>query len=177
LDGMKPRGWFRGALAGMLMGIGVTTMGWIVPTGLAAETAAPAETVLVIDGAIAGGKPAVFDLTQLKSLPVTGVKTMTPWTDGEGRFEGVRIRDLLKQLGAEGHVVLADAVDDYQVTIPMEDIEDYDVIIAYALDGRLLPEDDKGPLWIIYPYSEHAGLQKDLYFSRSVWQLNRLTVK
>jgi hypothetical protein len=173
---MKPRGFFRGALVGMLMGIGILATGWALPaTSVAAETTVPAGTVLVVDGAVS--KPTVFDLARLKALPVTGVKTMTPWTDGESLYEGVRIRDLLKDLGAEGSTLLADAVDDYQVTIPIEDVQDYDVIIAYAVDGKPLPEDDKGPLWIIYPYTQYSSLQKDLYFSRSVWQLNRLTVK
>ena len=80
-------------------------------------------------------------------------------------------------LGAQGNAVFADAVDDYAVKIPMEDIRDYDVIVAYAVNGKSLPADDKGPLWVIYPYSEYSRLQKDLYFSRSVWQLNRLTVQ
>jgi hypothetical protein len=51
------------------------------------------------------------------------------------------------------------------------------VIVAYTMNGKPLRPDDKGPLWIIYPYSEYNALQKDLYFSRSVWQLNRLTVQ
>jgi hypothetical protein len=179
---MRPRGRFRGALGGMLMGIGIATTtlsqaGWSLSASIAAEAATPADTVLVIDGAIAGGKPAAFDLAVLKSLPVTRVTTMTPWTDGENLFEGVRLRDLLARLGAQGNAVLADAVDDYAVKIPMEDIRDYDVIVAYAMNGKPLPADDKGPLWVIYPYSEYSGLQKDLYFSRSVWQLNRLTVQ
>ena len=161
----------------MLMGIGVAMTGWSVSLGIAAEAVTPEGTILVIDGAIAGGKPAAFDLAALKSLPVTRITTMTPWTDGENLYEGVRIRDLLERLGARGTAVLADAVDDYQVPIPMDDIRDYDVIVAYAMNGRPLPVDDKGPLWVIYPYSEHYGLQKDLYFSRSVWQLNRLTVQ
>jgi hypothetical protein len=161
----------------MLMGIGVAMTGWSVSSGIAAEAVTPEGTILVIDGAIAGGKPAAFDLAALKSLPVTRITTMTPWTDGENLYEGVRIRDLLERLGARGTAVLADAVDDYQVPIPMDDIRDYDVIVAYAMNGRPLPVDDKGPLWVIYPYSEHYGLQKDLYFSRSVWQLNRLTVQ
>lgn len=161
----------------MLIGIGFAAIGWSVSSGIVAQAATPAETVLVIDGQVAGGKPTTFDLTMLKSLPVTRITTMTPWTDGEDLYEGVRVRDLLEQLGATGTTLLADAVDDYQVKIPMEDIQDYDVIIAYAVNGKPLPEDDKGPLWIIYPYSQHSGLQKDLYFSRSVWQLNRLTVQ
>ena len=174
---MKPRDVFRGAIAGMLMGIGIVAIGGMTATGLAAETAVPAGTILVVDGAIAGGGAASFDLQKLKAMPVTRVTTMTPWTDGESLYEGVRVRDLLDQLGAKGKALQADAVDDYQVTIPMEDIRDYDVIIAYAMNGKPLPEDDKGPLWIIYPYTEYSGLQKDVYFSRSVWQLTRLTVK
>jgi hypothetical protein len=161
----------------MLMGIGVAAIGWTGAAGVMAEAAAPASTILVIDGHVDGGKAAAFDLAALKAMPVTGITTMTPWTDGESFYEGVRIRDLLDRLGAEGDTVLADALDDYQVGIPMEDIRDYEVIIAYAVDGKPLPADNKGPLWIIYPYSEHAGLQKDIYFSRSVWQLNRLTVQ
>jgi hypothetical protein len=172
---MRPRGRFRGALAGTLIGIGVAVTGWSVSSSLAAETATAMETVLRVDGKVT--KPRSFDLALLKALPVTRVTTMTPWTDGENLYEGVRVRDLLERLGAEGNVVLADAVDDYQVKIPMEDIRDYDVIIAYAMNGKPLPPDDKGPLWVIYPYSEHYRLQKDLYFSRSVWQLNRLTVQ
>jgi hypothetical protein len=166
----------------MLMGLGFAVTGaatcLIVGAGsVAAESAVPAATILVIDGKLSGAKPVAFDLSQLKSLPVTRVTTMTPWTDGENLYEGVRIRDLLDRLGAEGTELLANAVDDYQIAIPMDDVRDYDVIIAYAVNGKPLPRDDKGPLWVIYPYSEHAGLQKDLYFSRSVWQLNRLTVQ
>lgn len=158
------------------MGIGILSVNGKTSTDLAAETATRAGTVLVIDGAIAEGK-ASFDLAQLQALPATQVTTMTPWNDGESRYDGVRIRDLLEGLGAAKHDILADAVNDYQVMIPREDVRDYDVIVAYAKDGRPLPEDDKGPLWIIYPFSEHTGLQKDLYFSRSVWQLNRLSVQ
>jgi hypothetical protein len=174
---MRPRELFRGALAGMLMGIGIAALSWTGIPSIVAEAATPAPAILVIDGHVAGGQPAAFDLDALKTLPITRVTTMTPWTDGESLYEGVRIRDLLEKLGAQGEVILADSIDDYQVKIPMQDIEDYDVIVAYAKDGKPLPADNKGPLWIIYPFSEHFGLQKDLYFSRSVWQLNRLTVQ
>jgi hypothetical protein len=161
----------------MLMALGLAGAGGIVSIGVAAENVTPATAVLVIDGKVSGSQPVAFDLAQLKSLPVTRITTTTPWTDGENLYEGVRIRDLLERIGAAGTELLADAVDDYQITIPMEDVRDYDVIIAYAMNGKPLPPDDKGPLWVIYPYSGHSVLQKDLYFSRSVWQLNRLTVQ
>jgi hypothetical protein len=174
---MKRRGAFRGVVAGLLLGIGCLAGNGTESLGIAAEAETPAGTILLIDGHVAGGKPAAFDLASLKALPATRVTTVTPWTEGENLYEGVRIRDLLARIGAEGTALVAEAVDDYQSRIPMADVQDYDVIIAYAMNGKPLPRDDKGPLWIIYPYSEHSGLQKDIYFSRSVWQLNRLTVQ
>jgi hypothetical protein len=173
---MITRGAFRGTITGLLIGLGA--IGGLACSCIPVHTAAAeTSTVLVVDGALADGKPAAFDLAQLKSLPSTKVKTTTPWSEGDNTFEGVRVRDLLDRLGAKGSAVLVAAVDDYQSLIPMEDIRDYDVIIASAMNGKPLPLDDKGPLWIIYPFSAHAVLQKDLYFARSVWQLNRLTVR
>ena len=163
----------RGTITAVMVLLGLAFIAWSGGKVDAAET----EAVLVVDGKIAGGKPAAFDLALLKSLPPVTIKTTTPWTDGEIVFQGVRVRDLLDKLGAEGKAVIAAAVDDYQATIPMEDFRDYDVIVAYAMNGAPMPPDNKGPLWIIYPLSEHPVLQKDLYFSRSVWQLNRLTVQ
>ena len=174
---MTPRAVFRGAVAGLLMGIGVAGTFWNLGFGIEAQAETPAGTILVVDGHLAGGQPARFDLALLQSLPAIQVTTMTPWTEGENRYDGVRLRDLLKQLGAEGTSVLAEAMDDYQNAIPMEDVDKYDVIVAYAKNGQPLPRDDKGPLWIIYPFSEFHELQKDLYFARSVWQLKRLTVQ
>jgi hypothetical protein len=160
----------RGTITAVMILLGLA---FIVGSGAATET----EALLVVDGKIAGGKPAAFDLALLKSLPAVTVTTMTPWTDGEIAFQGVRLRDLLEHLGAKGDAVVAAAVDDYQATIPIEDFRDYDVIVAYAMNGVAMTPDNKGPLWIVYPLSGHPGLQKDLYYSRSVWQLNRLTVQ
>lgn len=170
---MKRRGVLGGVIAGMALGL--ATASGCASSSLATETGMPA--ILVVDGHVAGGNPVRFDLDRLKSLPAITVKTVTPWTDGENTFEGVRVRDLLDRLGGKGSAVLVDSIDDYQIAIPMADFRDYDVIVAYAMNGQPLPLDDKGPLWIIYPFSAHFGLQKDIYFSRSVWQLTRLTVQ
>jgi hypothetical protein len=103
--------------------------------------------------------------------------TETPWTDGEVHFEGVRVRDLLTRLGADGHSVMATGIDEYRIAIPAADFQNYDVIIAYAEDGRLLHPDNKGPLWIVYPFSANPQLKKDIYFARCIWQLTGLTVQ
>ena len=179
---MRPRGAIRGAIKGVLIALTLATVDMAGRPSVAAETLPPpaATPILVVDGHIATGNGAgiaAFDLALLKSLPVITFKTTTPWSEGENEFKGVRIRDLLDRLGAQGTSVIATAVDDYQIAIPMDDLRANDVIVAYAMNGQPLPADNKGPLWIVYPFSDQPALQNDLYYARCVWQLNRLTVQ
>jgi len=167
------RGWFAGAVILMLVGLGRAAATESLPK----PSTAP---ILVIAGKIAATNAdgtAEFDLALLKSLPEVTIKTVTPWTEGEHDFAGVRLRDLLARIGAGSDAVTASAADDYQVSIPAEDFGTRDVIVAYALDGKPLPVEDKGPLWIVYPFSSEPSLQKDIYFARCVWQLKRLQVE
>ena len=86
-------------------------------------------------------------------------------------------RDLLKKLGAEGDEVIASALNDYIVEIPMTDFTEFDVIVAYSMDGQPLRRNDKGPLWIVYPRDQHQALQDIRFDYRWVWQLSRLEVQ
>ncbi len=154
---------------------------WRQPAEAAESLPAPqGAPILIVDGGIAvanAGEKAAFDLALLKTLPHIQITTDSPWTEGETEFDGVRLRDLLARLGATGQTVVATAADEYRISIPTADARQYDVIIAYAANGRPLRPDDKGPLWLIYPFSANPGLKKDLYFSRCVWQLSGLTVR
>ncbi len=125
----------------------------------------------------AHSNPAKFDLERLQSYPVTTIRTDTPWTDGVIEFEGVLLRDLLSSVKFSGQKLIAEAINDYFVTIPMEDILKHDVIIAYKKDGKLMSIRDKGPLWIIYPWRDNPDLKTELHHSRSIWQLISLHVE
>lgn len=175
-SGIK-RGWL-GATAGALLLLLVQSGSSASATDALPLPQSPA--ILVVSGGISvtnqGGK-AVLDLALLQSLPHASLTTETPWTDGAVRFEGVWMRDLMARLGAQGEKVMASGIDDYGIAIPMADFEGYDVLLAYAANGRPLRPDDKGPLWIVYPFSDDPGLKQDIYFSRCVWQLSRLTVQ
>lgn len=149
----------------------------------AASEALPAVTgneILTISGKVElrnmqGG--AALSLDFLKSMPALTIKTTTPWTTGQSVFVGVRLRDLLTRLGATPvNGVEAHAINDYVAQIPLADFKTYDVIIAYSLDGKPLGDTPRGPLWIIYPYSDDGDLQQDVFYARGVWQLNRLVV-
>lgn len=137
--------------------------------------------ILVLDGDItvsnAPDGTAVFDLEMIEALGTFEIVTETPWTDGYIRFEGVRARDLLASVGAQGKSVHAVAINDYTVDIPIADFKKYDVILAYRANGKRMRIRDKGPLWVIYPWAKHPELQDEVHHARSIWQVKRLIIK
>lgn len=134
------------------------------------------EVILRVTGEVTGGT-IELDRKALNALPQVTVETSTVVTDGMHSFTGFLMRDLLEQVEAEGEQVIATALNDYVVEIPMADFYDFKVIVAYSMDGESLHRSDKGPLWIVYPRDEHEVLQDIRYDYRWVWQLSRLEVQ
>jgi len=118
-----------------------------------------------------------FDLEMLENIGLKTIITETPWTSGPVVFEGVLLRDLIATAGATENVVSATALNDYSVRIPAEDYNAFDVLLATRRHGNILTVRDKGPIWIIYPWSDNEVLMKEVYYSRSIWQLKSITVK
>ena len=136
--------------------------------------------ILSVTGAIertnADGR-ADFDRAMLESIGIVELETTTPFTEGSAVFRGVLARDLLRHLGATGEQIEASAIDLYKVQIPVEDFERYDVLIALEADGKKLRVRDHGPAWVIYPWSQHKELGKEVYSRRSIWQMNAIEVQ
>ena len=71
--------------------------------------------ILEVSGKIANTNApnrARFDLKALESLGITKVTTSTPWTEGKKVFEGIRLRDLLQAVGADGATITPVALND-----------------------------------------------------------------
>ena len=141
-----------------------------VPTGGVMLTVTGHITVTNADGR------AEFDRAMLEDLGLSTLRTWTPWTEGEPEFSGVLARTLMARVGAEGTTVLARALNDYEITIPLSDFERYPVLIAMAMDGERLRTRDKGPLWVIYPWSDYPELDDRVTRQKAIWQLESLHV-
>ena len=155
------------------------------------RTACMVATLMLVSGAALAGQDDIIlevtgnitegtvrlDSEALQKLPQASLETSTVVTDGTHSFTGFLMRDLLEELGAEGDEVIASALNDYIVEIPMTDFTEFDVIVAYSMDGQPLRRNDKGPLWIVYPRDQHQALQDIRYDYRWVWQLSRLEVQ
>lgn len=153
----------------------------LVAAARAAALAAPqGRVVLTIGGAIERrnqGARAAFDLAMLEALPQHRFTTHTPWDSGPVTFSGPRLRDVLSAVGARGQQLRATALNDYRVTIPVEDALRHDVIVATRKNDAPMAVRDKGPLFIVYPFDSDPALRDKRYYERSIWQLKALDVE
>lgn len=123
-----------------------------------------------VDGA------AVFDLAMLTELGVEPLRTVTAWTEGEQLFEGVPLRRVLDVVGARGTRLRAMALNEYESTIALDDPAAAHAFLAFKRNGGPMRVRDKGPLWIVFPWSERPELVTDRVRTWAVWQLTRLEV-
>lgn len=165
------------------------TLGAAALTTATPAAAIPADTtldtptgpvVLSVGGALRvtnKGGLAQFDMAMLEKLPQRSFLTQTPWYAKPRKFTGPLLRDVLAAVGANGQTIEARALNDYRVTIPVADVQRFDVIIARLMDDKPMSLRDKGPLFVIYPFDDHIELRSSVYYGRSAWQLKSLELR
>jgi hypothetical protein len=116
-----------------------------------------------------------LSLDDLAALPQVEIRTENEFSDGVVSYRGPLVRDVLDELGlGRLQAVRFVAVNDYYVDIPTSDFAEYDAILAMEADGKPLSRRDKGPLWLMYPISDHAALRDPVYLRRLIWQVVRI---
>jgi hypothetical protein len=149
------------AIAGMLS---------VSPAGFA-HAAAPALEIVGTEGS------GVLELSleQLAAMPQTIVATENEFSDGVVSYRGPLVRDVLAHLGLDKvDQVRFVAANDYYVDIPTSDFRDFDAILAMEADGKQLSRREKGPLWLMYPITDHPELRDPIYLRRLIWQVVRI---
>lgn len=139
--------------------------------------AEPGKPILTVSGKVGAPSGVTFDREALEKLGLASIETTTPWHTGKVKFEGVPLKVLMKHVAASGDTVQALALNDYATSIPIDDFEKYNVILALKRDGEYMPVRDKGPLFIVYPYDSDPELNSRKFYSRSAWQVKELVVK
>lgn len=117
-----------------------------------------------------------FDRETLAQIDQSQFQTTTIWTDSNHKFQGVSLLSLTELLGVSDGTLIATAINDYSVEIPVSDAVADGPIIAYMMDGTPMSVRDKGPLWVVYPYDSSPTYRTAVIHSRSIWQLDRIEV-
>ena len=138
------------------------------------------EIMLSINGMINecnDGMEVHLDRAMIDAMPHKEIKTENPWDHGPSTYEGVLLRDLMKYVKADGQTATFTALNDYRSDLPVADMDKYDVILAFKRDGVDLPVRDKGPFFVVFPFTDVPELATEARYAQSVWQVNRITIK
>lgn len=103
-------------------------------------------------------KPATIDYRALRALPRTNqVRTfhcVTGWTVANVRWGGVRLRDVfdrVKPLPEAGAVQFVSAEQPYVDYLTLREALLADVMLAYEMDGKPLPQEHGAPIRLVIP--------------------------
>lgn len=132
------------------------------------------EVILKVSGLIGktnAGAEAHLDLAMIEALPAVSFTTETPWTKKAEVFTGIRFEDLVALVGATGQTIRARALNDYHVSFPVQTVIDYGAIIAYQRDGQYLGVRDRGPLWVMFPFTDRPELLREEVMHYSIWSV------
>jgi len=117
------------------------------------------------------------DVEALRRLGLQTLTTKTPFTDGEPEFVGVSFARLWEMIEPTGASIRAVAADDYAIEVSAQELIEKEAFVAFEQEGRPLRLRDKGPFWLIFPWSRRPDLYASGDYSLSVWQLIELEVK
>ena len=160
---------------------GTLALAWagLLPSAAWALDAPKGKVVLTVSGKLGASNragKAVFDMAMLEALPQKTFTTMTPWEKTPVKFSGPLLRDVLAAVKAQGSTLKAVALNDYKITIPLEDTTKFDLMLAHRMNDKPIPVRTKGPLFVVYPFDSNPTLQSTVYYERSIWQLGGLEI-
>ena len=100
-----------------------------------------------------------FELTwdELLELPrvqlTSDFHCVTTWSRFDNAWEGVQIREILQRAKPlpEAKFVTAHSFTGYTTNMPLADLDDDDVLIAFTHDGEQIEPDHGGPVRLIVP--------------------------
>ena len=147
----------------------------LLQTIFAPATRAAAETALTLSRGAHGAETLELNLADLEAMPQVTIVTENEFTDGPVAYRGPLVRDVIDRLAlGSARTLRFIAANDYYVDIPTAEMRDYDVILAMEADGQRLSRRDKGPLWLMYPISDHEALKDPRYIHKLIWQVVRI---
>jgi len=160
-----------------LSGLGAMCLASVAAQGIGFASENPPVILTVSVPHDQDGRARVIPLSEqdLRALPAISYETTTIWTSGTQQFTGVPVLALLEHFDIEAEELEMKAVNDYAITLSVEDLTGDTPIIAYERNGKPMKLRDNGPLWVIYNYDANADYRTETIYSHSIWQLDRMT--
>lgn len=146
-------------------------------TALTAAFPAKAEPVILTVKGVQS-EPVELTLSQIRALPTHKIQTETIWTDRQHTYSAVYLDDLFRHLNIDDpdKDLTMIALNDYSVDAELSTMIENQAFIAFAMDGKTMRIRDKGPLWVLYPFSDRPEINIPPYQAHAIWQLKTIVV-
>ena len=115
-----------------------------------------------------------YSVDQLLNIQTSTLKTLTPWSKGEPIFKGLNIIDLLNKHNITSGELKLTALNDYSISVPVQELIEAQAFLAMYQDDKILKVRDKGPFWLIFPWSNRSELINTKVSSWSIWQIKTI---
>ncbi|EGA71185.1 hypothetical protein VISI1226_06673 [Vibrio sinaloensis DSM 21326] len=104
-------------------------------------------------------------------------ETKLPWLDKSALFTGFKASDLLNYYRIDdAFSVSFVALNDYASSSRVEDLLQYQPIIAYQMDGEKMKVRNKGPYWLVFDLDKYPEIDNAGYHSQMVWQIDEIMI-
>lgn len=118
-----------------------------------------------------------LDEAALAALPQTEFETQTPWTQGMHRYRGPTLAGLLVAQGVKSvSAIEVFALNGYQQRVDLSLFDQVPLTLVRYQDDQPLTRRNKGPLWLLVPFSDHPELNVSAVHNSMVWQVTRIEI-
>ncbi|HLO86058.1 MAG TPA: molybdopterin-dependent oxidoreductase [Nostocaceae cyanobacterium] len=130
-----------------------------------AKKAQQREWKLLIQGQTANSKAIELNWQQILELANEKVSTTDPNhiinPQEIFEFQGITVSTLLKKIGLPANVqeITFVCYDSYQVTVKVQDLLDYPIILAVAKNGKPIAREQGGPIYLVFPYTQYPQIK------------------
>lgn len=123
------------------------------------------------------GKQLMLDDAALAALPQTEFTTTTPWTQGSHHYRGPTLAAVLAAQGIlSASKIAVSALNGYQQVVDLALFDGVPLTLVRHEDDKPLTRRNKGPLWLLIPFSSHPKLDIPPIHNCMVWQVTRIEI-
>ncbi|KLN66623.1 MULTISPECIES: molybdopterin-dependent oxidoreductase [Vibrio] len=110
-------------------------------------------------------------------LKPTSFTTDLPWYPNKNKYTGFKVTELLKYLAIDDAFSISFiALNDYAASSQIEDILQYEPIVAYKMNDKKMKVRNKGPYWLVFDLDKNPEIDNAVFHSQMVWQIDEIMV-
>ncbi|MFQ2319758.1 putative pterin-binding protein [Aeromonas dhakensis] len=155
----------------------ITLKQWIAFSLLMLACAGASAQASLMTLVLPDGQQVALDEATLSALPQTEFTTTTPWTQGAHYYRGPTLATVLAAQGIQNaRKIAVSALNGYQQVVDLALFDGVPLTLVRAEDGKPLTRRNKGPLWLLIPFTTYPKLDVPAIHNCMVWQVTRIEI-